>query len=94
MKNTGIFRNVDELGRVVVPKEMRRALGIREGDPVAIWIEKGAIMMKRASRNWSTQSALSSVIADLKAIDPTEKREKASISWRKPKRCWRTDHAA
>lgn len=77
MKNTGIFRNVDELGRIVIPKEMRRALGIREGDPVAIWIEKGTIMMKRASRNWSTQSALSSVIADLKAIDPTEKREKA-----------------
>ena len=77
MKNAGIFRNVDELGRVVVPKEMRRALGIREGDPGAIWIEKGTIMMKRASRNWSTQSALSCVIADLKTIDPTEKREKA-----------------
>ena len=77
MKNAGIFRNVDELGRIVIPKEMRRALGIREGDPVAIWIEKGTIMMKRASRNWSTQSALASVIADLKAMEPTEKREKA-----------------
>ena len=77
MKNAGIFRNVDELGRLVVPKEMRRALGIREGDPVAIWIDKGTIMMKRASRNWSTQSAVSSVSADLKAIDPPEKREKA-----------------
>ena len=77
MNNTGIFRNVEELGRIVIPKERRRSLGIREGDPVAIWIEKGTIMMRRASRNWSTQSAVSSVIADLKAIDPTEKREKA-----------------
>ena len=33
MKATGIVRRVDDLGRIVIPKEIRRTLGIREGDP-------------------------------------------------------------
>lgn len=39
MKATGIVRRIDELGRVVVPKEIRRTLRIREGDPLEIFIE-------------------------------------------------------
>ncbi|MED4546506.1 AbrB/MazE/SpoVT family DNA-binding domain-containing protein, partial [Lysinibacillus sphaericus] len=34
MKSTGIVRKVDELGRIVLPKELRRTLGIEEKDPV------------------------------------------------------------
>ena len=37
MKATGIVRRVDDLGRVVVPKEIRRVLRIREGDPLEIY---------------------------------------------------------
>ena len=33
MKATGIIRRVDDLGRVVIPKEIRRTMGIKEGDP-------------------------------------------------------------
>ena len=39
MKATGIVRRIDDLGRVVIPKEIRRTCGIREGDPFEIFIE-------------------------------------------------------
>ena len=39
MKATGIIRRVDDLGRVVIPKEIRRAMGIREGEPLEIYTE-------------------------------------------------------
>lgn len=39
MKATGIVRRIDELGRVVIPKEIRRTLRIREGDPLLITLE-------------------------------------------------------
>ncbi len=39
MKATGIIRRIDDLGRVVIPKEIRRTLKIREGDPLEIFIE-------------------------------------------------------
>ena len=45
MKATGIVRRIDDLGRVVVPKEIRRTLRIREGDPLEIITEQnGAIV--------------------------------------------------
>ena len=40
MRATGIVRRIDELGRVVIPKEIRRTLRIREGDPQLIVLEK------------------------------------------------------
>lgn len=39
MKATGIIRRIDDLGRVVIPKEICRTLKIREGDPLEIFIE-------------------------------------------------------
>ena len=39
MKATGIIRRVDDLGRVVIPREIRRTLGIREGEPLEIYTE-------------------------------------------------------
>lgn len=39
MKATGIVRRVDDLGRVVIPREIRRSLGIREGEPLEIYTE-------------------------------------------------------
>lgn len=40
MKTTGIIRRVDDLGRVVIPKEIRRSCGIREGEPLEIYMGK------------------------------------------------------
>ena len=40
MKATGIIRRIDDLGRVVIPKEIRREMRIREGDPLEIFVDK------------------------------------------------------
>ena len=51
MKATGIVRRIDDLGRVVVPKEIRRTLKIREGDPIEIFTEKdGEIILRKYSQ--------------------------------------------
>ena len=42
MKTTGIIRNVDDLGRVVIPRELRKQLGIREGEPLEVYLDKTA----------------------------------------------------
>lgn len=47
MKSTGIVRRIDDLGRVVIPKEARRTLGIREGDPLEMCVENGAIVYRK-----------------------------------------------
>lgn len=39
MKATGIIRRVDDLGRVIIPKDIRRTLRIREGDPLELYVE-------------------------------------------------------
>lgn len=50
MKATGIVRRIDDLGRVVVPKEIRRTLRIREGDPMEIFTAKeGEVILKKYS---------------------------------------------
>ena len=49
MKATGIVRRMDELGRVVIPKEIRRTLRIREGDPLEIFTDRDELMLKKYS---------------------------------------------
>lgn len=47
MKSTGIVRKVDELGRVVIPIELRRTLGIEEKDALEIYVDNEKIILKR-----------------------------------------------
>ena len=50
MKATGIVRRIDDLGRVVIPKEIRRTLRIKEGTPLEIFTDKeGEIILKKYS---------------------------------------------
>lgn len=50
MRATGIVRRIDELGRVVIPKEIRRTLRIREGDPLEIYTDRdGEVILKKYS---------------------------------------------
>lgn len=50
MKATGIVRRIDDLGRVVIPKEIRRTMRIREGDPLEIFTDKGGeVVFKKYS---------------------------------------------
>lgn len=47
MKSTGIVRKVDELGRVVIPKELRRTLDIKEGDPLEIYVDGDRVVLRK-----------------------------------------------
>lgn len=47
MKSTGIVRHIDELGRVVVPKEIRKKLGIENTDPVEIYVDGDKIILTK-----------------------------------------------
>ena len=64
MKATGIVRRIDDLGRVVIPKEIRRTLKIREGDPLEIFLgEDNCVCFKRYSVLGSlTEEALRTAI--------------------------------
>ncbi len=52
MKATGIIRRVDDLGRVVIPKEIRRTMNIREGDPLEIFLQEGEVIFKKYNPNY------------------------------------------
>lgn len=47
MKSTGIVRRIDELGRVVIPKELRRTLGVENGDPLEIFGDGERIIVRK-----------------------------------------------
>ncbi len=50
MKNTGVIRKIDELGRIVVPKEIRKNLNIKSGEDVQIYVEDDKIILKKYQR--------------------------------------------
>ena len=51
MKATGIVRRIDDLGRVVIPKEIRRTMRIREGDPLEIYTDReGGVIFRKYSQ--------------------------------------------
>ncbi|KYC88504.1 hypothetical protein B4102_4036 [Heyndrickxia sporothermodurans] len=47
MKSTGIVRKVDELGRIVIPKELRKTLDIEEKDPVEVFLDEELIILRK-----------------------------------------------
>ena len=47
MKSTGMIRDVDKVGRVVIPKEIRDTLGLKEGSPLEIFVENDTISLRR-----------------------------------------------
>ena len=51
MKSTGMIRRVDELGRVVIPKEIRGKLEINEKDPIEIYVDGHSIVLKKVEEN-------------------------------------------
>ena len=50
LKSTGITRKIDELGRIVIPKEIRRNLGIRDGESLEIFTDEDSIILKKHSQ--------------------------------------------
>lgn len=57
MKATGIVRRIDDLGRVVIPKEIRRTLAIREGDPLEIYTTDGGVLFRKYEQPTETKAA-------------------------------------
>lgn len=55
MKATGIIRRVDDLGRIVIPREIRKNLGIREGDPLELYVEKDTIIFQKYQANFADE---------------------------------------
>ncbi len=51
MKSTGIVRKVDELGRVVIPMELRKTLSIKEKEPIEIFVDEDKIILKKFESN-------------------------------------------
>lgn len=49
MKSTGIVRRIDNLGRIVIPKELRRTMRIKENDPMEIFTDSNGIILKKYS---------------------------------------------
>lgn len=47
MRSTGVVRKVDELGRIVLPIELRRTLDIKEGEPLEIYVDGEEIILKK-----------------------------------------------
>lgn len=47
MKSTGIVRRIDDLGRIVVPKELRKVLKIKEGDPLEIFVDGEDVILRK-----------------------------------------------
>ena len=47
MSSTGIVRKLDDLGRIVIPKEIRKYIGIKEGDSLEIFVDKDEIILRK-----------------------------------------------
>jgi len=61
MKSTGIVRKVDELGRVVIPKELRKTLGIDKQDPVEIFINGDQIILQKYQPNTEKEEVIANL---------------------------------
>lgn len=62
MKATGIVRRLDDLGRIVIPKEVRRSMRVREGDPLEIYTNGEYICLKKYNMFHDTQEAVAKIL--------------------------------
>ncbi len=64
MKSTGVVRRVDDLGRIVIPKEIRRTLRIRDGESLEIFVDREMIALKKFSKMTNIEE-ISKQLADI-----------------------------
>jgi len=64
VKSTGIVRIIDDFGRLVLPKEMRRTMDIGEGDPVEVFTEGDSIVLKKYERGCTFCGELNGTMMD------------------------------
>jgi len=68
LKNTGIVRKIDELGRIVLPKELRNTLKISSGDDLEIFIENDAVILKKISTMENLQVESNRIISSVENL--------------------------
>ena len=71
MRDTGIVRRIDELGRVVIPKEIRKTLRIKEGDPLEIYTDKEQLVFTKYSPIQSIETFAKSVCEGVYEVTET-----------------------
>lgn len=76
MKATGIVRRIDDLGRVVIPKEIRRTLYIREGDCLEIFREGDMVCFKKYDQYTPLKEQLTQVRSEIANLDYTSLQSK------------------
>lgn len=80
MKSTGIVRRIDDLGRVVIPKEIRKTMGIREGDPLEIYTTIDGIVIKKHYPQSDYIQRLEDILEDIAGDPDMDKRVRAAIA--------------
>ena len=84
MKATGIVRRIDDLGRVVIPKEIRRTMRIREGEPLEIYTDRdGEVIFKKYSPvgELSVLAGWASLRTGWRAAAPRRCRARRAARW-------------
>lgn len=79
MKATGIVRRVDDLGRVFIPKEIRRRLGIREGDPMELYMDGSSLILKKYDPMTNAKDAIKQAKDRIQLDDELTDRVIASV---------------
>lgn len=64
MKATGIVRRTDELGRVVIPKELRRTFDIKEKDPIEIFVRGETVIMRKYQPKETVEGKVKALVAE------------------------------
>lgn len=77
MTELGILTTIDDLGRVLIPKQIRRTLKIREGDQISICVEGESVVFKRVPKYVGPLKMLDDVIHDLDDIGWSSKKAEA-----------------
>lgn len=65
MKATGIVRRIDDLGRVVIPKEYRRVINVREGDPLELFLTEDGVLFKKYNLSESISDSIERLIDNI-----------------------------
>lgn len=77
MLGTGIIRHIDNLGRLVIPKELRNKFGIRDGGPVEIFTDSNSIILRRYYAADSIKEIVDHLRASLEEAEELNNRDKA-----------------
>lgn len=76
MRATGIVRRIDDLGRVVIPKEIRKNLGIKEGDPLEIFVDPAQRMVCFQKYNTTVDDTLEEAIRKIENDEGIEEADR------------------